>query len=477
MGKEDKGVSERWGEFRFSIIGALLSAPPDAGEIRKTIEELAVRTWRHPITGVPVQFGASTIERWYYAARNEKRSPLKRLQRKVRSDLGSSRCMTREVKALLHAQYEAHPSWSIKLLADNLKVALEARKLPCPAYPTIVRYMRHQGLTRRLSRGSDRAGMRKALSRLEGYEVRSFETDFVGALFHLDFHYCSRQILHPHLGWVSPIALCVMDDCSRFICHLQWYLNERTEDLVHGVCQAFLKVGLPRSLMSDNGAAMVSDEFSQGMLKVGILHATTLPYSPYQNGKQERLFGSLEGRLIAMLEGAKDLSLQKLNETTQAWIEIEYHRTPNRELGVSPARKYLDTKHVLRPAPSLEELRMAFRKRVSRTQRKSDGTISIEGKRFEIPSAYRSMRRLSVDYASWELGLVHIVDNRTGTVLCSITPVDKSANASGERRKITHQVEKEIQASGGEEPPLLQKILQEYAATGVPPSYIPKDNE
>jgi hypothetical protein len=62
-------------------------------------------------------------------------------------------------------------------------------------------------------------------------------------------------------------------------------------------------------------------------------------------------------------------------------------------------------------------------------------------------------------------------------VLCSITPVDKSANASGERRKITHQVEKEILVSGGEEPPLLQKILQEYAATGVPPSYIPKDNE
>ncbi len=46
--------------------------------------------------------------------------------------------------------------------------------------------------------------------------------------------------------------------------------------------------------------------------RLGITHATTLPYSPYQNGKQEAFWGQVEGRLLAMLEGvAADLRLMQ----------------------------------------------------------------------------------------------------------------------------------------------------------------------
>jgi hypothetical protein len=175
-----------------------------------------------------------------------------------------------------------------------------------------------------------------------------------------------------------------------------------------------------------------------------------------------------------MLEDIKDLSLPRLNEVTQAWLQVEYHQSISRELGVTPARKYLDTKHVLRPAPALEEIRMAFRKRMVRTQRKTDGTVSIEGKRFEVPQAFRTFKQVVVHYAPWDLGLVHIVDQRTGAVLARIIPVDKSNNASSERRKLTTAVESPPQS--GEEPPLLRQILEQYAATGIPPSYIPKDD-
>ena len=41
----------RWARFRFSIIGPLLSAPPNAGELQKTLADLAAKQWRHPITG------------------------------------------------------------------------------------------------------------------------------------------------------------------------------------------------------------------------------------------------------------------------------------------------------------------------------------------------------------------------------------------------------------------------------------------
>ena len=68
-------------------------------------------------------------------------------------------------------------------------------------------------------------------------------------------------------------------------------------------------------------------------------HATTLPYSPYQNGKQEAFWGTLEGRLMKMLDGVADLTLELLNEATQAWVEIEYNRAVHRATFCSPVRR------------------------------------------------------------------------------------------------------------------------------------------
>jgi putative transposase len=60
--------------------------------------------------------------------------------------------------------------------------------------------------------------------------------------------------------------------------------------------------------------------------RLGILHQTTRPYSPYQNAQQEVFWARVEGRLMAMLDGAVPLTLNLLNEATQAWIEHEYTR-------------------------------------------------------------------------------------------------------------------------------------------------------
>jgi L-fuconolactonase len=61
-------VHERWAHLRFSVIGQLLAAPPPKGELRAEIDKLAARTWQHPVTGEPVRFAASSIERWLLRA-------------------------------------------------------------------------------------------------------------------------------------------------------------------------------------------------------------------------------------------------------------------------------------------------------------------------------------------------------------------------------------------------------------------------
>src|SRR6266571_2113490 len=158
----------------------------------------------------------------------------------------------------------------------------------------------------------------------------------------------------------------------RAWCHAQWYRSETAADLIHGLSQAFLKRGLPRSLLTDNGSAMIAAETQQGLQRLGIVHATTLPYSPYQNGKQETFWGQVEGRLLAMLDNYADLTLAFLNQATQAWIEMEYHRAIHSETGQTPLKRFLESPNVGRPSASLEDLRLAFCQKTTRTQRRSD---------------------------------------------------------------------------------------------------------
>jgi putative transposase len=77
--------------------------------------------------------------------------------------------------------------------------------------------------------------------------------------------------------WQTPILFGVLDDRSRLACHLQGYLAETAEIIAHGLSQAFQKRGLPRSGLSDNGAAMTAAEITEGLTRLGILHHTTLP--------------------------------------------------------------------------------------------------------------------------------------------------------------------------------------------------------
>jgi transposase InsO family protein len=472
-----------WACFRFSVVGQLLSDPPARGELKTAIRALAERTWRHPVSECNVQFAAATIERWYYIARREEDDPVRALRRAVRKDCGKV-SLAPALAERLHLQYRDHPHWSYQLHYDNLAALVKAEPSlgPLRCYSTVRRYMQARGWPRRPRLGPNRRpGEVRAEERRQTREIRSFEAPFAGSLWHLDFHHASLKVLTPDGQWVRPIALGILDDHSRLCCHVQWYLSETAEDLVHGLSQAIQKRGLPRALLTDNGSPMVAEEVTEGLLRLGIIHERTLPYSPYQNGKQEAFWGTLEGRLMRMLDGVADLTLDTLNEATQAWVEVEYNCSVHRETASSPVERFARSLHVLRPSPSSESLRDAFRLQTTRRQRQSDGTISLEGMRFEVPARYGHFRDITVRYARWNLGRVDLVDPRTGIILAPIYPLDKGANADGRRALVEppaldEPANESVADKGrnGELPPLLKRILQEYSATGLPPAYLPK---
>ena len=473
-----------WARFRFSVVGSLLSSPPARGTLHAAIRALAEKTWSHPVTGRDVRVAAGTIARWYYTAlRQGGDDPLGGLRRAVRKDCGKI-SLAAPLAERLHLQYRDYPHWSCQLHYDNLAALVKADPTlgQLRSYSTVKRYMRAHGLVRmpRLQL-HQRPGEVRAERRRQTREVRSYEATHVGALWHLDFHHGSLRVLTPGGQWQRPIALAILDDHSRLCCHIQWYLSETAQDLAHGLSQAIQKRGLPRALLTDNGAAMVAEEVAEGLLRLGIVHERTLPYSPYQNGKQEVFWGTLEGRLMKMLDGVADLTLEFLNKASQAWVEIEYNRAVHRETSCSPVERFERAPDVLRVSPSSESLRDAFRLETSRSQRRSDGTISLDGVRFEVPARYRHFREVAVRYARWDLGRVDLVDEHSGNILAPIYPLDKTANADGRRAALepggTPLPPTKQRRATAELPPLLKSLLQEYSATGMPPAYLPKTSQ
>jgi putative transposase len=476
MGKKSKASLTKWANFRFSVIGGLLARPPKKGQLGQEIKKLAQKHYRHPIKGTKVKFGASTIERWYYKAQSTD-DPVRALYRKARSDMGTKKAINSRVLSILDSQYKQYPSWSYQLHADNLKAVLAEKQLgQAPSYSTVLRCMQAQGWDKK--RRAKTSGQKRAAERLLSSEVRSYEAEFVHALWHLDFHQSSR-VVDVNGQWHSAQALCILDDRSRLCCHIQWYLSETAEVLFHGLCQAFHKRGLPRSLMTDNGAAMTAHETTNGLERLGICHDTTLPYSPYQNGKQEAFWGHLEGRLIAMLSRVEPLTLEFLNRATLAWVEQEYNRRLHNEIGTTPLNRLLQGPDVSRQAPDSDKLCVAFTVRETRSQRKSDGTIQIKGIRFEIPSRFRHFKKLYIRYQSWDLSRAWLVDARTDNMLSCIYPQDKIKNADGHRRAMESvgQMATNPVTDLDPIPPLLRKILSDFAATGLPPAYIPKKEQ
>ncbi len=472
-------VHQSWAHLRFSVVGQLLAAPPPRGELQGELERLAAKKWLNPATGELRAFGLSTIERWFNEARKARQDPVSALRRKIRKDSGQQVSMGDTLRQALLAQYAAHKGWSVQLHYDNL-VALAATSPEIggpPSYSTLRRFMKAHGLFRRRRVSSKRTpGALAAEARLDALEIRSYEAAYVNGLWHWDCHVGSKKVITPRGEWEAPILFGVLDDRSRVACHLQWYMTENSENIAHGLAQAFQKRGMPRAAMSDNGTAMIAAEIAEGLARLGIIHETTLPYSPYQNAKQESFWGQVEGRLLAMLEDVPDLTLGALNDATQAWVEHEYNRKVHSEIGEVPIARFLAGPDVSRPSPDSAALRLAFTRSEDRSQRRSDGTVSIEGRRFEVPNLYRHIERVAIRYASWDLSLVHLVDERTEKVICRLYPLDKERNASGLRRPLEPLSAKPITVAPAKGmPPLLAQLMAKQAATGLPPAYLPKD--
>jgi putative transposase len=164
-------------------------------------------------------------------------------------------------------------------------------------------------------------------------------------------------------------------------------------------------------------------------------------------------------------------------DSALAWVERGYHRTRHDALGMSPLERYLAGPDVARASPSAAALRSAFRAQTTRTQRRSDGTCTLGGQRFEVPSRYRHLTRLTVRYARWDRSHLELLDPNSLETVATLYPLDKAANAERGRRALEPVNAPTPSTTASSIAPLLAELMAQYAATGLPPAYLPFDPE
>jgi putative transposase len=178
-----------------------------------------------------------------------------------------------------------------------------------------------------------------------------------------------------------------------------------------------------------------------------------------------------------MLRGSDNLTLAFLNHAAQAWVEQDYQRSRHRETGTTPLQRMLEGPDVSRPAPDADTLRLAFTRQLTRTPRHGDATVVVGGVRYELPPRFGHLKTVTLRSPSWDKSLMILVDPQTGEPIARLLPQDKAINASGLRRTVDTAETAGAYPKADPLPALLRKWLADYAATGLPPAYLPKEED
>ena len=70
MSSKTQSHVNKWALFRFSVVGGLIARSPAKGKLRNELEKLASQAYMHPVHNRLTVFHFSTIECWYYKAKN-----------------------------------------------------------------------------------------------------------------------------------------------------------------------------------------------------------------------------------------------------------------------------------------------------------------------------------------------------------------------------------------------------------------------
>lgn len=371
---EPKSHREHVALFRMQVLGPMLNRELRHGELAACIREAAKKRYKPPGAAASRHYGASTIERWYFAW---KRDGLEGLQPGLRKR-GSALALTEDQRQLLLEIRREYPRMPATVIVDTLE-----------GDGRIERGQVSIGAIRRLLRdhASSRCTSRTPMDAQE--HRRRWEAEFVGELWHGDVCHGPSLTIR---GRSVPIRVhAVLDDKSRFVPALCVTSDEEEVRMLELMLEATRMYGAPRRLYLDNGSTYRGRALETACARLGIVLTHARPYDPEARGKMERFWRT-------MREGCLDYvgncgSIHDVQVRLTAWLNTRYHVRPHASLvGRTPAKLWSE-----RRLEEVDEPRLQMALTVRETRKvRHDCTLSVGGLDWELKEAYLAGRNVTV---------------------------------------------------------------------------------
>lgn len=189
--------------------------------------------------------------------------------------------------------------------------------------------------------------------------------------------------------------------CFAMVCHhcgcayIEFFPNARQENLFIGMVHAFMEMGVPDYVLTDNMRSVVTRRDMQGrpvwqadydafMGCVGFKTKLCKPRHPYTKGKVERLIRFVKENFLA---GREFVDITQLNEEALSWCASEAGRW-RRTVACVPAHEHksacVPACHSIDSTAGVD-LYLCPKRKVT-----FDGFVSYEGRRFGVPWWYEA---------------------------------------------------------------------------------------
>jgi len=410
--------------WRFSILGPLVSARLSHGDRQAFFALAAQRVHERP-DGALVRVSARTIEGWYRAYLA---GGFSALVPKARADTGRSRVLADDTIDLILRAKKERPRRSIRRIISMLERAgkVERGQLSRSA---VHRVLRAAGLSQQPPREG------------AAIERRSFIPEHAGDLWLADAMHGPRVLHEGRL--LKSYLLTQLDSATRFCVHSAFYLSEGCVAHEHGLRQAFMRHGLPRTYYVDNGSAFIADSLRMICAELGVHLLHTAVRDAEAKGAIERFHRTWRAEVGDELP-AQPLSLAELNAKHWAWLHAVYHDRVHSTTNRKPRAHLLDEDRYIRNVPRDVQLREVFLHRANRTVRK-DGTVRWRGGFVEVAADVRGKVELRFDASDPKAQPRVYVEGR---FVCDTVPLDLHRNASRTRRRVAATVEDPVEPTG-----------------------------
>ena len=260
----------------------------------------------------------------------------------------------------------AHPAWGGRKIA----AVLERRGLDAPAPSTITAILRRHGV----EIGAHGGGAKPFVRFERAAPNELWQMDFKGHVAMAD-----GRRLHP---------LTILDDHSRYCLTLGAAENQQTATVQGFLTTAFRRYGLPRALITDNGAPWGDGPGSPYtplgvfLIDQGIVISHSRPYHPQTMGKDERFHRSLKAEALS---GPPFADIDAASRKLALWREIYNRERPHEGIGMAvPADRYAASPREYRE--TIKPFDYAPGDALRRVQ--PGGRISFAGRQIRVPKAF-----------------------------------------------------------------------------------------